>query len=313
MNGTPAAIFAVAPAGHRAPYLDLFKTILTVGMIFAHVIQLADAVPGQVAHALSVYVNLVTFSGFMLAFGMGIGLSRRRTSAATMVSRCKMPVLLFLGYCISSIAQLELVDGRPIESKEIIDVVLMRHLYGYSEFLATFFMLSLVTSFTRQLIFIVCDNVWLIIAFVALSVVVSALDLSSPQFPFVAAIIGSHDYPSFPLAQYLPWFLLGVRYTRRSVRISGTIWAAAGVATLAFVSFAVLYRRAPSRFPPDTLWIAGPALFLLIYLSLCHIITERVTLPSWIAYRVVTSYFFSSPRISCCSWPASCLENFQWI
>jgi hypothetical protein len=59
----------IAPPGSRAAYLDLFKTVLTVGMIFAHVVQLADVAPGLIEHAFSVYINLITFSGFMLAFG----------------------------------------------------------------------------------------------------------------------------------------------------------------------------------------------------------------------------------------------------
>lgn len=268
-------------ANTRAAFLDLFKTILTVGMIFAHVIQLADAMPGQVAHALSIYTNLITFSGFMFAFGMGVGLSRRTAPTGAMLSRCKTPAVLFLGYCISSLAQIKFLDAHSIGGKELTDILLMHRLYGYSEFLAGFFLLSLITSFARPLMFAVRDNLHWIAAFVALSVIFSALDLSVPKLPLVAAVVGSHDYPTFPLAQYLPWFLLGMRYTRPSVSISCAIWLTAAAATLAFLAYVAVHRALPSRFPPDTLWVAGPALFLLVYLSLCHTVAKRVTIPGW--------------------------------
>src|ERR1700688_177735 len=84
----------------RAAYLDLIKTILAVGMIFAHSIQLVDGTPGPLEHLVSFYINLVTFSGLMSAFGSGIGLSG--PFAGTVMSRCKTPIALFLAYYASS-------------------------------------------------------------------------------------------------------------------------------------------------------------------------------------------------------------------
>jgi hypothetical protein len=54
----------------RAAYLDLLETVLTVGMILAQVVQIADEGPAQVAHALSVYVNVVTFPNGKPAIGL---------------------------------------------------------------------------------------------------------------------------------------------------------------------------------------------------------------------------------------------------
>ena len=265
----------------RAIYLDLFKTVLTLGMIFAHVVQLADGTPGQIGHGLAQYFNLVTFSGFMLTFGMGIGSSRRTLSAGTMVTRCKTPFLLFVAYCVSSFTNLEFIGGQSIGSKEIFDVVLMRYLYGYSEFLASFFLLSIVTSFMRPLIFAICDNAYLIVASVVLSVVVSMIAPQAPEFPIIGTLVGSHDYATFPLVQYLPWFLLGVYYTRQDVHIDKMIWSIAVAATLAFVGYVLLYRSVPMRFPPHPLWIGGAAFPLLVYLSLSKAIAKLIQIPNW--------------------------------
>ena len=60
----------------RAADLDLFKTMLVWGMITAHCIQLLAFRPKPAAMAISEVINLITFSGFMFAFGWGLGLSR---------------------------------------------------------------------------------------------------------------------------------------------------------------------------------------------------------------------------------------------
>ena len=135
---------------------------------------------------------------------------------------------------------------------------------GYSEFLASFFLVSLITSFMRPLVFRFCDNAYLILVSILVSFGLGLLNLSPPEIPMIGALVGSHDYATFPLAQYLPWFLIGVRYGREKVRISWAIWATAISAALAFASYVVLYGETPTRFPPDPLWIAGPAFFLLI-------------------------------------------------
>jgi hypothetical protein len=275
---TPLVVIARTKV--RAAYLDLFKTVLAVGMIFAHTIQLVDGTPGPLEHLASFYINLITFSGFIFAFGVGIGLSG--PLAGTAMSCCKTPIVLFVAYCVSSFAFVAFIGGSSIRNRTIIDVVLMRHLYGYSEFLASFFLLSLVTSFLRPLMFYVCDNAYLILASVSVSFGLGMLNPSPPEIPVIGALIGSHDYATFPLAQYLPWFLIGVRYSREKVRIGCTIWATAIGATLAFASYTMFYGETPTRFPPDPLWFAGPAFFLLIYLTVTHTITELITVPSWI-------------------------------
>ena len=63
-----------SPTG-RAADLDLLKTLLVWGMITAHCIQLLAFRPRPPALVISDVTNLITFSGFMFAFGLGVGLS----------------------------------------------------------------------------------------------------------------------------------------------------------------------------------------------------------------------------------------------
>ena len=63
----------------RSQGLDLFKTVLVLGMVATHVIQLlAFDPPGWALWPSRATVNLMAFSGFLLAFGIGVGLSRDR-------------------------------------------------------------------------------------------------------------------------------------------------------------------------------------------------------------------------------------------
>jgi len=49
--------------------IDIYKGILVVLMIFAHVIQFMAEKNIKILSLISLYVNLTTFSGFLFAFG----------------------------------------------------------------------------------------------------------------------------------------------------------------------------------------------------------------------------------------------------
>ena len=60
--------------------LDAFKGLLVLGMISAHVIQFLAA-PNAALNVVSIVINLISFSGFLFAFGYATGL---RTWAASL-------------------------------------------------------------------------------------------------------------------------------------------------------------------------------------------------------------------------------------
>ena len=102
-----------APPARRAIYLDLFKTLLVWGMVWAHVIQLLDLRPDTGSAGISNFVDLISFSGFMLAFGLGIGLNGTGRPRS-LVARLR-PALVILVCCyISSFAFAMLVSHAPV-------------------------------------------------------------------------------------------------------------------------------------------------------------------------------------------------------
>jgi len=267
------------PAASRAQYLDLFKTLLVWGMIPAHVVQLLGFRLGDGAARFSDYINLVSFSGFMLAFGIGIGLSRG-TRRTRLVDRIK-PVLVMLACVyISSLGFALLVDRKPLTPELLGDLLSFRILFGYSEFLASFFVLYVLIALARPLLVLIAEQPLVLAAAIVLCLASTALT-TDQMIPFAGTIIGHRRYASFPLLPYLPWFLVGIRLGRRDGVIPALDFGLAVVATAVFGWF---YWRAfftlPERFPPSVLWIVGPALFLAIYLVAARAVTDWVKVPA---------------------------------
>jgi hypothetical protein len=96
--------------------------------------------------------------------------------------------------------------------------------------------------------------------------------------PVLASVVGTTRFPSFPLLAYLPWFFLGIWYGRNPLR-----WwhfALAAVATAGFYYVTTTRGGFPERFPPTALWVAGSALFLLLYLGVSRLVARYVKIPS---------------------------------
>lgn len=263
----------------RADYLDLFKTLLIYGMVTAHVIQLLGLRLGPGAAAFSDYVNLISFSGFMLAFGLGIGLSR--TNRSRSLAERAWPVVVMLGAVyLSSLGFALLVDHKDLSAELLGNLLSFRVLFGYSEFLASFLVLYAVIAVARPLLVAIAGHPGLL----ALAVVacLASTYLTTDQFiPFAGTVIGHRKYASFPLLPYLAWFLVGIRLGRRD-GVPGPLDS--GLAILATGVFAYFYLRTgytlPERFPPSVLWIIGPALILLLYLVAARAVADSIRLPA---------------------------------
>ena len=251
-----------SPTG-RAADLDLLKTLLVWGMITAHCIQLLAFRPKPPALVISDVINLITFSGFMFAFGLGVGLSKRDKSWS---QRLWPVLLLLLATWVSELAFTTLVDKKQLTPDLLVPLFTLSRLYGWSEFLASFTVLYLVIAVARPLLVRVATNpiflgIAILLCFASTWIVVSQ------DIPLLATIVGTTNFASFPLLAYLPWFLVGIAFGRDRLRPNRIDWLLATVATAAFVY--VLWRQGgelPGRFPPTILWVVGPALPVLLYL-----------------------------------------------
>jgi surface polysaccharide O-acyltransferase-like enzyme len=267
------------PNAGRAIYLDLFKTLLIYGMVTAHVIQLLGLRLGDGAARFSDFVNLISFSGYMLAFGIGIGLSKASRQRSPW-QRFKPALVILACYYVSGLAFAVLVSRSQMTADLIIDLLTLRVLFGYSEFLASFFVLYLVIALLRPLLIAIADRPPMLVIAIIVCLAGTALTINQ-LVPLAGTIVGHTKYASFPLLPYLPWFLIGIRLGRQDGRPGWIEAALALVATAAFGYFLVHTGwNLPERFPPSVLWIVGPALILLIYLIFARSIADNLPLPS---------------------------------
>jgi surface polysaccharide O-acyltransferase-like enzyme len=261
----------------RAAYLDLFKTLLIWGMVSTHVVQLITFGPPRWLVGFTEFINLITFSGFMLAFGLGVGLSTREPRG--LAERLKPALMLLAATWVSSLAFVVLVDRRPVTPALLVDLFSLRVLFGWSEFLASFFTLYLLIALVRPLFVRLATNGWVhgaaTLACLAATLITTGVDL-----PLLATLIGTTNYASFPVIPYLPWFLVGIHLARRNRAASLLEWLLAAFATGAFVWVLVSTGELPQRFPPSALWVAGAVLPLALYLAASRLIAARLTVPA---------------------------------
>lgn len=271
---------SVMQARARDESLDLFKTMLIYGMIATHVIQLLAIAPAAGLVFFAEFINLITFSGFLFAFGLGVGLSAP-ASGRSWPARLTPVAMLLLGAYISSIAFVVLVDQRSLRPQLLLDLFSLRVLFGWSEFLASFFVLYAVLAVARRYFLTVGSRLVLVILIsavcLALTLVTTAVDL-----PLLATLIGTRNYASFPLLPYLPWFLFGIYLSQRRRRPNRLEWVVSVLLTAGFAFVVMRFGEPPGRFPPSALWILGAALPLLIYLWVARALASRLNIPNWL-------------------------------
>ncbi|WP_141728377.1 hypothetical protein [Devosia insulae] len=266
-----------SPTPNRAADLDLLKTLLVIGMVGAHVVQLITFRARPEAAIFAEYANLVSFSGFLFAFGIGLGLPKPEGRQRSLWRQLRPSLLLLLAVYASSFAFALLVDRKKLEPQLILDVVTMQRLFGWSEFLATFFILSLLTLVARPVLLTIGRNPWLLVV-VTLACLATTFYTTGAIIPLLPTLVSHTGFANFPLLCYLPWFLLGIWYGSHPVRAWHFVPALAITGYLYWVT--IQTGQFPNRFPPTILWIVGPAAILLAYLALCRFVAARVSIPA---------------------------------
>ena len=133
-------------AKNRDITLDLMKSLLVIGMITAHVLQLCYVGGSMLVAAFSLFINMVTFSSFMFCFGCAAWLAyfKKYPDKAQVKGKLfRNFVRLLICFYISGYGFLWLVDS-DFSLHESIKVLLLWKIPGYSEFLLSFAFLNVV-------------------------------------------------------------------------------------------------------------------------------------------------------------------------
>lgn len=256
----------------RNAALDIFKGLLVYGMVLAHVIQLTsftDLGSDLSLGITSTIVNLVSFSGYLFAFGYANYFAYFRRDFGSVWPRMLMTALkTLMAFYICGIAFRALLDDQVLIGRLVTAVTTLQVIPGYSEFLIAFAFLS----FLALILFVPLQRLTqnpnaLLGGGVAL-LFTTFIPLPANIPNWLSPLIGSSSIPSFPVMQYFFWYALGMWFAVTGQRIDWKVLAIAAVLTV----FMMVSSRSglPSRFPPSLAWIVGPSLLLAMYFLLAQ-------------------------------------------
>ena len=252
--------------------LDAFKGLLVLGMISAHVIQFLAA-PNAALNVVSIVINLISFSGFLFAFGYAnwfAYLGREpETARPRMLSTAGKTLIAFYA---SGLAYRLIVEQALPTPALFGRILILSDIPPYSEFLLTFALMTGLAALLFGPLKALLDRptaFWVVIGLCLISGLF-ALSVNSPQ---LGALIGSQRPTTFPVLQYAPWYLLGLWFARRGVKLNTGTAIAALACSGSFVAALLVLRDLPSRFPPSTFWVIGGAALLWAYLWLSRRLT----------------------------------------
>lgn len=258
-------------ASHRDPSVDVLKGILVLQMVLCHCIQFFGKDSAPVQRQICDYINLTTFSGFLFAFGFGCQyayFSKSFRTAALRMARTAAKCLL--AFYLSSICYIAFVEYDYYDPRVFRQVFLLQKYAGWSEFLASFFgvmLLALVLFFVFQRM-----NGYLLAGVGGFSLALTFLPYDRIHHPWAALFIGSTDYTTFPVLQYLFYFAAGVYLCRRK---GGKGWIPAAVAVLLSLPEVWCYGTTgylSMRFPPDWRYVFGASAVVYFY----YLISRRL-------------------------------------
>jgi hypothetical protein len=249
----------------RDKTIDCFKGILTIQMILAHCLQFycnLDAERGW--RFLTEYINLTTFSGFVFAFGYVSYMAYAKEEFPNALKKIvKNIARLLLAFYISSFTYVIFIDRMPFRIDKILEIVLIKRLAGWSEFLLSFAGVMLITIPLLKLL--KSQNKKLLIAIGGASILVCFLPPSNVS-PIVGLFIGGYGNAYYPVIPYYLYFVIGVCFVRNGVRFNWYVMAGA-LLGMAYTIFDALFlsKGWPSRFPLSFAWLLGGMLFLYGY------------------------------------------------
>jgi hypothetical protein len=245
----------------RITYLDTTKGIFVLVMVLVHVITFF-AVDHTIMTLFSTFASLACFSGFLFCFGYASYLAYLRKENIPKQRMIKNSFKILVAFYISGISY-RLFVNDSFNFYEILNIVLLFDIPGYSEFLLSFFLVILFSVIFSGYIREAILNKWLFLFSISLCLAFTFIDYSLVNIPQVGLIIGTTQYPAFPVIQYFPLFLLGAFFAHRQVTFSWMYTALAGFAIIEFITIALIQAGVPSRFPPSASWILGS--FGLVY------------------------------------------------
>lgn len=255
----------------RSEEIDITKGLLTIGMVLAHAIQLLSSGQSRVLNAMSLGANFVSFSGFMFCFGFASWAAYLSQPRLPWPSILRTSVRCYAAFVISGVAFRILVDSVPPSLELIVRVALIRDIPGYSEFLLSFAVITILGAIFRDAIRRATDRLPSLVLAFAVCLAVTFLPSENRYDPVVGQLIGGQGFAFFPTVPYLPLFLLGVFTARHASHVNTQACVLALFAVVVFCGLTAL-EIPIGRFPPSALWVVCSAGLAYLYYGLSNLV-----------------------------------------
>lgn len=260
----------------RERWVDYFKAMLVLAMILGHSIQFFGEESKMLQGLVVRSVNLISFSGFIFAYGYVINKAYFEKGFRNSFRRMMTSGLKILGaYYISSISFIALMENQIFRVDTVLDVVLLKRFAGWSEFLIAFVLFILLSIIFFR--FFEKVNQYVLLVLMVVSLLSCFLSYSWITTPRSALIMGSYDYITFPVIQYSFWFFLGIFFSRNKKQAEKYLFLLSIIATGSYIIYSFVTKQEPSRFPPSPIYILGGAAILYIFrwlsyqIEYCHL------------------------------------------
>ena len=233
-------------------------------MILAHCMQFfvyLHEVPA--ARIISDYVNLTTFSGFVFVFGYVSYHAYLQKDFKDSYPRVRNNILKLLGaFYLSSFAYVVFRQDAFYGWDTFWDIVLIRKLAGYSEFLLSFAIIMLACLILHPLLQKITQKTAM--KWIGMSLFLTLIPYGNVH-PLIGTIIGGTNFAYFSVVQYFSLFVIGVIFAKYQIGWHKGVCIGAFVGSGIFLIFLVIFGHLPSRFPVSALWIIGSFGFLYGY------------------------------------------------
>lgn len=261
--------------------IDCFKGILTLQMILAHCFQFYSILESEKSwHFFTDYINLTTFSGFVFAFGyVGYTAYIQHESKTGIKKIIKNILRLVTAFYISSFAYVIFIEGMFFREDKILDIILIKRLAGWSEFLIAFAGVLLITIPIRK---ILNSNLKYLIILGCISLI--SCSLPTKEIPAIFGVfIGGYGNAYYPVVPYYLYFIIGIYFVRKQVKFNPFVLVTAMIGTgYTVYSYIFISKGWPSRFPLSLAWLTGAMLFLYGYYLLSYVL-EKKKYFNWLA------------------------------
>lgn len=268
----------------REKSIDFFKTLLVIGMITAHCIQFLGNMDTKIQYIISLFVNLITFSGFMFCFGYASNIAYFKKEKQDVFKKLIKNIFnILIVFYISGIGY-SLLISNDLSLTKIVKILILWTIPGYSEFLAGFCVLNLMILLLFDKIKQILSNKKIFLTVLIISLVCTFIPYKFIFINQIGLFIGSEKFSCYPVLQYLGYFLIGAYFQQNTIKYNLKYLIVSTIGTSIFATYTLINNSVPKRFPPSFYWIVGSSLLLYVYYLICIYITNKFDVKQFVYF-----------------------------